>query len=43
MALNGVRASGDDQMWKAEVEKELQRLRDLVKILTAQNKGRRNG
>jgi hypothetical protein len=31
MPINGVQAVGDDQRWKAEVEKELRDLRELVR------------
>lgn len=36
MTVNGVPALGDDQRWKAEVEREIAELKRLVKILTAQ-------
>lgn len=36
MPLNGIQPVGDDQKWKAEVERELAELKRLVKILTAQ-------
>ena len=36
MAINNVRPLGDDQTWKAEVEKELADLKKLVTILNIQ-------
>ena len=36
MPLNNIQAIGDDQRWKAEVERELKELRRLVAILQSQ-------
>lgn len=36
MALNNVTPVGDDQAWKAEVERTIAELRRQVNILTAQ-------
>lgn len=33
MALNNIQAIGDDQKWKAEVERQLQELQKQVAIL----------
>tara|TARA_R110000822_G_scaffold92458_4_gene213291 strand:+ start:958 stop:1086 length:129 start_codon:yes stop_codon:yes gene_type:complete len=36
MAINNVRPIGDDQAWKAEVEKEVSELKRLLAILNIQ-------
>lgn len=36
MPINSIRPEGDDQRWKAEVEKELSELKRVVAILIAQ-------
>jgi hypothetical protein len=40
MAFNNIQAVGDDQRWKAEVERELKELRRLVAILQSQTNAR---
>jgi hypothetical protein len=36
MAINGIRSVGDDQQWKAEIEKQIYDLTKLVAILNIQ-------
>jgi len=36
MALNNIQSVGDDQQWKAEVERAIKDLQNQVVILTAQ-------
>jgi len=36
MPVNNIRAVGDDQQWKTEVEKELQSLKETIAILKIQ-------
>lgn len=33
MALNGVRSTGDDQAWKTEAEKQIEKLRKQIEAL----------
>ena len=40
MPLNNIRAVGDDQQWKAEVEKEIQSLKETIAILKNQANAR---
>jgi len=36
MAINGIRPVGDDQQWKAEIEKQIADLKQIVNILYIQ-------
>lgn len=36
MALNSIKPLGDDQQWKAEVEKTIKELQETIAILKAQ-------
>jgi len=36
MALNNIQSVGDDQAWKAEVERQIKDMQNQIKILTAQ-------
>lgn len=40
MPINNIRAIGDDQQWKTEVEKEIQALKDTIAILKIQMNAR---